>query len=220
MKSIAGTFTLLVFLVSIQQATAQVCDSLVPVFNVDLSSDADSLWISEDTTRNGYCCSATGADKCIEFRTQIHPGAIGVVINVYAGSVFGVLYAFDDCSGPYLFGMDTIPLSSGSGHSITFCKPGNSLLIYSIQSVKGPTTVSENKQNKIHLFPNPAESFIQVSGRIEESFEFSIIDVLGNVVLEGTNHGRNISVKDLAAGSYYLVINNDQRKSARFLKVH
>lgn len=116
-------------------AMSQYCDSLVPTFEVDLSSSTTLQWISPDTSRNGNCCGTTSPDKCVEFDLLLHPDATGIVFDIYSGAVPpGALFYQVDC-GPITQVGQPLCLNGPGPHHLTFCKPGNNNNEYFIQSL-------------------------------------------------------------------------------------
>lgn len=203
---------------------AQTCDSLVPSFVVDLSLKADSLWSSPDTSRNGYCCSASGIDKCIEFEVTTHSSAVGVIVNMSGTLPSGDLYVRADC-GPEILLADTVFLSSNGPHNITFCRPGNNYNIYSIQSVVVTTTIAE--KSKIHphitLSPNPSTGIIKVNSQLAAELKFKIIDLSGKVHIQaGLESSGTIDISQLSKGVYFIELINsrnafiEQRKIIKY----
>ena len=117
---------------------AQPCDLSTPTYTVDLTGAPDSIWQSPVEIRDGFCCSASGSDRCIEFIVTLDPGALGIQFNIAAGAVPpGALFYEIDCTNPTQVG-DTLCLDGAGPHRITFCKPGNNSNIYEIVSVEAP----------------------------------------------------------------------------------
>ena len=122
---------------------AQQCDSLVPTFFVDISASVDSGFISVDTSRYGNCCGTSHPDKCIKFNLLLHPDAAGILFNIYSGAIpSGSMFYQINC-GPQAAVGQSICLNGPGPHEITFCKPGNNINEYIIQSIPGHS-VSEN----------------------------------------------------------------------------
>jgi hypothetical protein len=70
-----------------QPASSQICDSLTPVFTVDLSSSPQATWISPAGKRDGLCCGAMSPDVCVEFIITLAPGANGIKFDIASGAV-------------------------------------------------------------------------------------------------------------------------------------
>ena len=73
------------------------CGPDVPHFIVDLSSNPDTTWISDDTIRFGdrtdrcnTCCSSDPSDspppRCISFEVTLHPSSAGLNFFVASGA--------------------------------------------------------------------------------------------------------------------------------------
>lgn len=128
--------TLIVLITSCAQA--QYCDSITPVFYVDLSTSPNMTWVSPDTDRDGYCCGASGADKCLEFIITLHPNSASLVFSIASGAVPpGALYYQIDCGPPTPVGSPICLTGTGPFH-LTFCKPGNNTNAFSIVTIPNP----------------------------------------------------------------------------------
>ena len=115
------------------------CDSITPSFTVDLSSSASAVWNSTSVIRQGYCCGASGSDKCIKFEVTLSPGSAGILFEIATGAVpGGAMFYQVGCSAPTTVGTP-LCLSGVGPHIITFCKPGNNINEYRISSFAEPT---------------------------------------------------------------------------------
>jgi uncharacterized surface protein with fasciclin (FAS1) repeats len=77
--------------------------------------------------------------------------------------------------------------------------------------------VNEVANTPIEVYPNPAVNSIQFSS--DETFDFSIVNTLGQIVSNGTTSNQNISVSDLKDGMYTLVLSNAAgTKTSKFFK--
>src|SRR5215470_10635276 len=84
---------ILLISLGIASADAQPCDPVTPVFTADLTGSPDSVWVSPAIQRDGYCCSASGSDVCIEFILTLDSLATGISFNIVSGAVPpGALY--------------------------------------------------------------------------------------------------------------------------------
>jgi hypothetical protein len=120
-------------------ANAQYCNTGVPTFTVDLSSNPNTQWISPVVQRNDYCCGTSNPDKCVEFVITLNPQAQGIVFDIYSGSIpTGSMFYQVDC-GPASAVGQPICLSGAGPHHITFCKPGNNTNEYIIRSIPEPS---------------------------------------------------------------------------------
>lgn len=115
------------------------CNLTVPHFNIDLTGNPDSTWVSPSLARVDLCCSASSPDRCVSFSLTLDPNAAGIVFEIIEGAVPpGALYYEISCLNPQP--VDSVICISGVGpHEITFCKPGNNENIYRIRSISIPT---------------------------------------------------------------------------------
>ena len=121
------------------EVRAQGCDPVTPVFTVDLTGQPNGTWISPAIQRDGHCCSASGAEKCIDFMITLDPGAHGIRFDIASGAIPpGALYYQINCGPPVPVG-DIICLNGVGPHMLTFCKPGNNTNTYSITSIPEPS---------------------------------------------------------------------------------
>ena len=71
----------------------------------------------------------------------------------------------------------------------------------------------------LSLAPNPARDYIRIKTLLEGDLNYTIYNLLGQVVNKGIYNGIEIPVYDLSAGLYFLEINNGIQKSHRkFIK--
>jgi len=128
------------------------CDALVPFFQVDLSSNPDSLWISPNTGREAHCCEPPDWPdqyKCVEFEVILNEFAGGLNFYVASGaSPAGALYYQVNC-GPLTSVNTPICLSGGGTYYITFCKPGENMNTYGVQSIPDPNII-EGEAATVH----------------------------------------------------------------------
>lgn len=120
------------------ESVAQYCDTVTPSFNVDLSANPHMSWTSPTTNRDGFCCGATAPDKCLEFVITLHPDAASVVFNITSGAIPpGALFYQIDCGPPTPVGSPICLTGTGPFH-LTFCKPGNNVNTFSIETIPNP----------------------------------------------------------------------------------
>ncbi len=119
-------------------AQLAACDPGVPFFNVDLSGNADSLWVSNSIKRSDHCCGSSNPDRCISFTLLLDSNAQGFKFDVCNGAKpSGALFYQIDCGTIYQVG-DPICLPGPGPYDITFCKPGSNLNQYCITSIAKP----------------------------------------------------------------------------------
>ena len=85
------------------------------------------------------------------------------------------------------------------------------------------TSVSSNKSEEIIIFPNPAVNMVQVFSTQSDVQKLKLINIAGSLVFEQTISGKQsqLDVSSLAAGTYFLVVENFQgsRISTKLLNV-
>jgi hypothetical protein len=193
--------------------SSQTCDSLVPFFAVDLSSDPDSVWISSPVQRAGYCCGSVYPDVCIEFEVTIASSASGIIVNIISSQLpMGAVYTKNNCADPLGLG-SPLYLSSPGPHQITFCKPGNNFYQYSIESIPGTAGVSNyDEAYHVNIYPNPANNFIIIESKSNSDQIFKLIDVSGRVVLSGgIKEKEEIKLESISSGFYIIeILSNNQ----------
>ena len=120
------------------EAKSQIlCDSLTPFFDVDLTGEPDSIWVSPSVTRDGLCCDAEWPDRCIEFQITLDENSVGMEFSIISGAVpSGALFYQISCLDSAIVG-DVICLPGGETYNITFCEPGNNPNEYEIAAVPG-----------------------------------------------------------------------------------
>ena len=77
--------------------------------------------------------------------------------------------------------------------------------------------INEATDLVVNVYPNPAAKEIQFDGN--ESYSFSIVNALGQVVSEGTTSNQSIVVSNLDNGMYTLRLNNENGSlTSKFFK--
>ena len=77
--------------------------------------------------------------------------------------------------------------------------------------------VNEETNTAIDVYPNPAVNSINFSGN--ESYDYTIINALGQVVSNGTSANQSITISALENGMYTLVLSNAAgTKTSKFFK--
>lgn len=138
MKKVLLTLWFITSLISESQLVAQPCDPLTPSFNINLTGVPDSIWNSPPTFRYGYCCTANGSDRCVEFNVTLDTAAVGITLDISCGAMpSGALFYQVNC-GPQIPIGQPICLSGVGPHRVTFCKPGGNANCFSITSNEKP----------------------------------------------------------------------------------
>src|SRR4051812_19408500 len=132
MKKIYIVLLTVLFFIGRQKSSGQICDPSVPLFNVNLTGNPNGTWTSPLVARTGLCCSAGGADGCVEFVVTLDSAASGISFDIISGAVpGGALFYQVNCGTPSALG-SPICLTGVGPHYITFCKPGNNNNVYQI----------------------------------------------------------------------------------------
>jgi PKD repeat protein len=119
-------------------ARAQDCDDQTPHFVVDLSSNPDSIWQSDDFFNTfGACCGLPITFNCFTFEVYLHEDANAVLINLAQQGVPGMLSYSVNCVhyGNVPASMAVPICLDGPGpHHITFCRQGTASYFATISS--------------------------------------------------------------------------------------
>ena len=92
-------------------------------------------------------------------------------------------------------------------------------VVHIIDGVLLPPSAGINEATDlvVNVYPNPAANEIQFDGN--ESYSFSIVNALGQVVSEGTTSNQSIVVSNLDNGMYTLRLNNENGSlTSKFFK--
>ena len=120
------------------------CDEDTPFFAANLTEDSTMLWISPAVRRDGLCCDeeiTAPPIVCIEFEVSINSGTMAIEFGIYSGAIpSGSMFFQVDCGDPTPVG-DAFCLDGEGPFTITFCKPGNNVNEYYIQSIPAPPPV-------------------------------------------------------------------------------
>lgn len=97
-------------------------------------------------------------------------------------------------------------------------KRASSLNIYMVKTniVDGTSSVSNIQQtNILEAYPNPTSDVIFLND-VEPGENFSILNLQGKLIIQG-NYDRSISVSELPAGIYYVVLHRSEPTIVRFV---
>jgi gliding motility-associated-like protein len=131
------------------QSQLPECQSSVPFFNLNLSADPDSTYVTPEITRNGQCCGASSSQNFVSFYVTLHPDVAMVEIGIMPG------YADPGGSGNYIIvsggdlntpGVCGTPIPGGTTtcitgvgpHKITYFKPGSNKVKYYLKQIPKP----------------------------------------------------------------------------------
>lgn len=83
---------------------------------------------------------------------------------------------------------------------------------------------SEIQQNPIHIFPNPAHSFLEISGVSIDNCEFILLDVFGKTVQKNylSNDNNRLNIESIPSGMYFYRVKNSSSilRSGKILIAH
>lgn len=88
------------------------------------------------------------------------------------------------------------------------CYSLNDTIVWGATNCQLPTSLAENKNPKISLYPNPVSDELTAAGVADKS-TYSIYNILGGLVSSGTIKGGKIDFTALPQSSYLLVIVDD-----------
>lgn len=121
----------------------QGCSSDVPIFNVNLSGNSDSIWIIENVDRSGTCCEFQNPSyKCLKFNVTIDSEAKGIIFSVSGGLMpsntdFKIMSENGiECETITYKSQKLLCLESGIMYSLIFCQPDGNNNNFTIKSVK------------------------------------------------------------------------------------
>jgi hypothetical protein len=116
------------------------CQSNVPFLSVDFTGNPVGSTTVTGQSRNGFCCSASGSDKCMVVEFTLDPSAVGVQVIPFGATASGSLTMWiNGCSTPYNFG-DILCLSGAGPHYFVLCKPGTNAYDFKISSIPASGT--------------------------------------------------------------------------------
>ena len=111
--------------------------------------------------------------------------------NVQAGEHFMVAIDMPECAPS-----GTLKASGGPYYQSSSNIEDEGIIATGINSISSET---------ISIYPNPAQSFIVINNKIQNS-KYQIIDTKGQVVKEGLCSRNRLSIKDLSKGTYIIKI--------------
>lgn len=135
--TLTGILTILGIFIP-HSAQSQNCDSITPVFSVNLTGNPTGTWISPSVQRQGLCCGNTNPNTCIQFDIILDPAATGINFGVFSGAMPGGSLFYQVNCGPLTSIGTPICLTGTGPHILTFCKPGTNINQFSITSIADP----------------------------------------------------------------------------------
>mgnify|MGYP001035781905 FL=1 len=85
-----------------------------------------------------------------------------------------------------------------------------------------PTSVNELTNSLVAVYPNPANTMVQLALQESWNAEYSIVDATGRVVLSGQTMGKtrlDISTEQLSEGFYEVVLTDGARTAVSKLMI-
>lgn len=115
---------------------------------------------------------------------------------------------------PYLIGQFNNKLTERSGGSYngnSWNQTGKQLYYYSNISI---TAIGNSDQLKIEIYPNPAQSYINIKTSQKQKFynsTYEIINISGQKLLSGKDFSQPIDISNLSSGLYIIKIIDDNK---------
>jgi hypothetical protein len=115
-------------------------------------------------------------------------------------------------------GMPKVVVLGGSDHTIFLNKNDNKINFPGVQgaindALNAPLAIEQAQENhfKLLTYPNPVNNILNVSydkGK-SETITFSVIDVLGKIVIQKNKLTTSIDVSSLINGNYFLKVSSE-----------
>lgn len=138
-KLVLLIFTFIILNTQFSFSQSGSCSSSTPYNDVNLTSSPTASWTSGNISRNGQCCGIGTTYRCVEFKVNLHPNAIGVKFEVSSGTVPSGSQTYRvNCGAPVPLGQATC-LNGPGPHYITFCTTGTVSNRYRITSISQAT---------------------------------------------------------------------------------
>ncbi|HFS68194.1 MAG TPA: T9SS type A sorting domain-containing protein, partial [Flavobacteriia bacterium] len=111
----------------------------------------------------------------------------------------------------------TVLASGGSFTSVSttnFCVGGAA--VYGVANVEDTNT---DLVEEVTIYPNPAKNSVTMSLRDTKMKTFSIINLLGQTVMQGDISDKTVNISNLKQGVYLIKFNSDKKQIIRrFIK--
>ena len=195
--------------------------SWVYIKDYDVSEGADAVWIDDITlplnseTQSQLFAITSKSDTVIKINNQYNYTITTnkqASINIFKKPSWLVFDNKNTLTGiPNKDAVDTIIIAATSNNEFT----NQTIIIRSTTK-----TDIELFSNGIEVFPNPAQNTIFITNNKNEFYEYEIKDILGKIVLKGNLNINGITISDLTSGTYFLILNgNDKISTAKFIKL-
>ena len=139
--------------------------------------------------------------------------------TIYLASDIGVFYSPNDGENFWLMGeglpnVPTLDVDFDLGsHTLAVATFGRGMYTLDVADV---TDVDEEVLERIELYPNPAESWINIKSSVVQSYE--IFDMRGHLMKRG--YESRINVEALVTGTYTIVLHVDDVVSSKVFIKH
>ena len=211
----------------IQNATGQY-------YVVDAFTDGGSNFSVEATLNN---CTQMSAEVLVDGWVFLPPYVIteglsdtlciGDTLLLIMGLPYDTLIQWTRNNQPIPNGTnDTLVVTIGGSYSVSgapsicpgFVQNLGLQLVYTFTNCE--TSIDDEKQAKITLYPNPATDIIAITGNLPNIIPYTITDMFGRLVLSGQLKGENaiIAISALPIGMYVLTLNTSTQKSFKIIK--
>jgi endoglucanase len=117
-------------------------------------------------------------------------------------------------------GNKSFPLSKGY-HTLRFTVVNEGFNFNYFNIVKEPTSIPVlNGIEKLLVYPNPSESFINIDMLQNGNFDYEVQDISGKIVLRKNDFGKNsINIKELKSGVYFVLLRtNNKVYQSKFIR--
>jgi hypothetical protein len=78
------------------------------------------------------------------------------------------------------------------------------------------SSISDNDQNPVRIFPNPTRDVLHVENHEKTGF-YTIFNLQGKSISKGTYEDK-IDVRDLASGLFFIQLSDENQKKVNVLK--
>jgi endonuclease I len=78
-----------------------------------------------------------------------------------------------------------------------------------VSSIWGGTSITEANKNWVNVYPNPTSQNLYFTSTIMES-NYQVLNILGQVLMQGALTEQTIETRDLPQGKYILILNSEQ----------
>ena len=112
-----------------------LCQSQVPFYFVDLSSDPGTTLSFEDIERIGLCCEAHSPYRCVSFNILLHEDAVGIEVLIDGALPDPKDYSINCTEITPIDNIICIP--GGKFYTFTYCKQGSNLNDFTFTSIEG-----------------------------------------------------------------------------------